>query len=102
MIQMTTPDLIFNVDVDLTGADEISITFRQNGSNVLILDKDRLDVESDKITVTFSQAESGRFATGKVLMQIKALVGGKVISHPNPVETTVYRIYDRRVFGDGV
>lgn len=101
MIQMTTPDVSFLVDVDLTGADEVSVTFRQNGENVLVLDKDALTITSTKITHTFTQEETGLFSARKPLrIQIKALVNGRVISHKKPVETSVYEIFDKRVFGD--
>ena len=101
IIRMTTPDIIFDVDVDLTEAPEISVTFRQIGKNVLILDKTALTVTEDSITHTFTQTEAAKFYPGSVQIQIKALTSdGRVISHDPPIQTTVAEIFDERVFGN--
>ena len=101
MIRMTTPDIIFDVDVDLTEALEISMTFRQLAKNVLVLDKSKLNVTPTTITHTFTQEESGMFFVGPMDIQIKALTSdGRVISH-DPVRTSASVIFDERYFTDG-
>ena len=103
MIQSTTPDVIFTVDVDLTSATEVSVTFQQNNKNVLVLDASSLTITPTTITHTFTQRESLRFnADIPAYIQIKAMLSdGRVISHKNPLVMNVYEIFDRRVFGDG-
>ena len=98
MIRMTTPTIIFDVDVDLTEAQEISVTFRQLTKNILVLDKSDLEITATTITHTFTQEETEKFYVGGVEIQIKALTAdGKVVSH-DPVSTTVSVIFDERVF----
>lgn len=102
MIQMTTPDLIFNVDVDLRAARVVSVAFKQSDRVVLLLDKPDLTITADSIRHTFTQEETGRFNHRLPLkIQIKAMTAdGRVISHPEPITTTVAEIFDRRVIAD--
>jgi len=101
MIQMTTPDIVFTVDVDLRSAEKVSVTFRQGSRNVLVLDKDELTISATQLRHTFTEEESRKFKTSQpVRMQIKALVDGKVISHKDPMTMDVTEIFDKRVFDD--
>jgi hypothetical protein len=101
MIQMTTPVHVFSVDVDLTEAPEVSVTYKQRGAIVLQLNKDDIEITTTEIRHTFTQEESGKFRVGDATAQIKAiLTDGTVISHKKPVEIMVHEIYDKRVFSD--
>lgn len=101
IIRMTTPTIIFDVDVDLTTAPKISVAFRQLGRNVLLLNKDELTVTTTTISHTFTQEESQQFRVSDMQIQIKALTAdGRVISH-DPVETSASIIFDERVFSNG-
>ena len=103
IIQMTTPLLEMEVDVDCTGADEISLTFEQGNRQVLRLDKADLTVTSTKISHKFTQLESGRFYPDIIVKgQLKALIGSDVYANDmkeNPILLDVSRILDTREFG---
>lgn len=102
LIQMTTPDVVFDVDVDLTEARAVSVAFKQSDRVVLLLDKPDLTITADSIRHTFTQEETGRFNCRVPLkIQIKAMTAdGRVISHEEPITTSVAEIFDRRVFAD--
>lgn len=72
----TTPTHEFSVDVDLTSAEEIYISYRQGGkmSNKVLVEKDINDiiVEPDKLTVTLTQEDTLAFRVGSLEVQIRA------------------------------
>lgn len=85
-----TPTCIFHTNVDLSDATVIYVTFRQGRTKVEHSIKD-IEVTSEQIAVTLSQAETLRFAEdgGLIKMQVRAkFADGKAVVS-NIVETEV-------------
>jgi hypothetical protein len=78
MIRGTTPTHIFTVDVDLSTAVAIYITYEQNGRNLVEKDISDITVAEDAethektLTTTLTQGETLRFRSGDVRIQIRA------------------------------
>lgn len=69
----TTPTHIFETDIDLTDAEVVYLTYKQDGNTVLHKEKEELNIESDKVTVELSQTDTLMFSTiGRVQIQIRA------------------------------
>lgn len=66
----TTPVQVYNTDVDLTTAD-IYLTFEQDGSIVLELTNDDVEITEDSIIVHLSQRQTGLFTPGSVNVQLR-------------------------------
>lgn len=100
MIRMTTGSVIFDVDVDLTDADEASLTFTQWNKVVLKLHKNELEITPTSVSHRFTQQESALFSDRRdALVQLKARVGDMVYSHEPPVTMHVGKILDEDFFG---
>lgn len=67
----TTPTNTFSVNIDLTSATAIYVTYAQKGVTVLEKTGADLDVTADKIVVHLTQAETLSFAPGLVFLQIR-------------------------------
>ena len=72
MIRGTTPTNTFNVDVDLTDAVAIYITYVQGDQTIFEKDIDDITVESDKLTVNLSQEDTLKLSPKEVRIQIRA------------------------------
>ena len=72
MIQLTTPDLVFNVDVDLTQAQKVSLVFRQYGDNLWICNKSDLQITPTQILYTIPADKSKLLRPAELLLQIRA------------------------------
>lgn len=69
----TTPTHIFEVDIDLTIAEVVQLTYKQNNQTILTKETDDLNIETDKITAELTQQETLMFSTvGQVNIQIRA------------------------------
>ena len=69
----TTPNQIFNVDIDLTDAEVLYLTYKQGNVIVLEKEKDDLTITKDKVTFRMTQKESLVFETNNpVKIQIRA------------------------------
>lgn len=69
----TTPTNYFDVDVDLTDAVTIFITYQQSGITVVEKSIDDIEVTPERLFVNLTQRETLRFAqVGKIKMQIRA------------------------------
>lgn len=72
--QGTTPYLVFQVEGDLSEAEQIVVTIRQNNA-VLNLMRDRVTVEAEgetsELTVHLTQEETLRFGEGRAEAQIR-------------------------------
>lgn len=69
----TTPTHIFAVDIDLTDAAVLFITYRQNGKTVLEKSLEDCEITTEEIRVTLSQEDTLAFSVeGKVEIQIRA------------------------------
>ena len=69
----TTPVHSFETDVDLTDAEVIYITYKQNGKVVLEKEKADIEVTSEGISTKLTQKDTLAFNTiGEVAIQIRA------------------------------
>ena len=69
----TTPTHIFTVDVDLTQATVIYLTYKQGSTTVIERDKTEMTVTSDSITVELTQEETLALNTSNAIqIQIRA------------------------------
>ena len=84
----TTPTHVFNVNTDLTSAEEIYITYKQ-GSNVVVeFDLSKINVEKNKLTVQLTQKETLMFALSpQVRIQIRAKFPGGLAIASNIIST---------------
>ena len=70
MIRGTTPTFILTVDgVDLTMAKNVYVTFAQRNTKLTKTGQD-IEVSSGQVEVYFSQAESLKFSTGAIMIQM--------------------------------
>lgn len=92
MYRGTTPTNIFNVDVDLTEATEIYITYAQRGKPVpaTVLEKSRSDltVTDTQLTVKLTQEDTLKFVSGEVSIQIRAKFSDGTAIASNIIKTT--------------
>lgn len=73
----TTPTHTFETDIDLTAAEEIYLTYRQDKCNILELQMDRMEVTPEQIQVTLTQAETLMFKASKpVYIQLRVKFPG--------------------------
>lgn len=87
----TTPNQIFNVDLDLTGTEVLYLTYKQDKDIVLEKTKDDLTITKDQVSFRMTQEESLLFNTNiTVKMQIRArfpdgtaVESEGVITHPD-------------------
>ncbi len=74
IIRGTTPTNIFNVNVDLTEAEDIIISYAQKGNVVINKMISDIDVTEDTLSTTLTQTETLKLdATYNVEIQIRAL-----------------------------
>ena len=92
MIRGTTPINHFNVDLDLTEADVIYITYKQNGKVAFEKEKSDIAVTAERLSVKLSQADTLKLDAREVEIQIRARFpdGNAVAS--NIIKTTASRI----------
>lgn len=88
----TTPTNIFNVNVDLTGAEVIYVTYKQSDSVVVEKEKGDCTVTSESISVMLTQEDTLKFNTGPVEIQIRARFPNESAIASNIMKTTVTRI----------
>lgn len=93
----TTQERYIDVDVDLTGADRIYVTFAQNGRNLVEKTISDLRVEPERIWFTMTQLETLRFDNRKinpppVEVQIRAGWPNGDCAKSNIMETTAGRL----------
>lgn len=67
----TTPTNTFTTDIDLTEAVVLYITYKQNHRVVIEKTLNDVTVTPEAVEVTLTQAETLRFRTGDVEMQIR-------------------------------
>ena len=89
----TTPTHIFNVDIDLTGADEIYLTYKQGSKVIVEFDRSNIEVEEDKLTVKLTQEETLLFKlTPQVRIQIRAKFPSGLAVASNIISTNAEEI----------
>ena len=73
MVRGTTPTHTFLTDVDLTDAEALYVTYKQNGRILVEKALEDVSISEDMVTVRLTQAETLRFSPiGRVRMQIRA------------------------------
>lgn len=68
----TTPTNTFTVDVDLTQAEALFVTYKQSSRTVIEKALADVTVTAKAVTVELSQADTLKFGKGEVEMQIRA------------------------------
>lgn len=98
MIQFTTPTHIFNVNIDLTNADVIFVTYKQDNNTVVEKNKPDLEITENSVTLRLTQEDTGKFIYAQpVEIQIRARFFDGTAVASNIMRTTV-----ERVLKDGV
>lgn len=92
MIRGTTPTHIFNVNVDLSEAEVIYITYKQSESIVVEKEKADCTVSGETISVKLTQEDTLKFNTAPVEIQIRARFPDGSAIASNIMQTTVTRI----------
>ena len=89
----TTVENTFTTDIDLTEAEVIFITYKQKNRKVIEKSIDDIDVSTDSLVVTLTQADTLAFSAGTpVEVQIRArFVSGSAVAS-NVMTTTVDKI----------
>ena len=89
----STPTHFFRTDISLVDAVELYVTYKQLKKTVVEKTKDDCVVESDKITVVLTQADTLKFnAKYKVEMQIRPIWADGSTYPSNIMVTDVYRL----------
>lgn len=77
----TTPTNTFTVDVDLTQAEALYITYKQGGRTVIEKKLADITVTAEALTVTLTQTDTLKLRSGNVEIQIRArLIGGEALA----------------------
>lgn len=89
----TTPTHIFETDIDLTAAEEIYLTYRQDTCNILELTMDRMEVTPEQIQVSLTQAETLMFKANKpVYIQMRVKFADESAIASDVINTTTQQI----------
>lgn len=92
MFRGTTPTNVFNVDIDLTTATEMYISYEQNKQVIIEKELSDVTVTEDTVSIKLTQAETLTFVPGKVFIQIRAKFGDGTAVASNIINTTAERI----------
>lgn len=78
----TTPTHEFSTDINLTSAEVLYITYKQDGKSIIEKDIDAVDIEAEKVTTQLTQEETLKVQPhGTVKVQIRArLAGGEAVA----------------------
>lgn len=77
----TTPTNTFTVDVDLTSAVALYITYKQGARVAIEKAIDDIDITSEALTVTLTQQDTLKLTNGDVDIQVRArFPGGSAIA----------------------
>lgn len=92
MYRGTTPTNIFNVDIDLTNAEVIYITYKQQNKVVIEKTKDDITVTTETLTVKLTQDETLKLTEREVEIQIRARFSDGTALASNIIKTTANKI----------
>ena len=92
MIRGTTPTHTFNVNVDLTNADVIYITYKQGNDTVVEKVKSDCEITSTSVSVTLTQEDTLKFNASDVEIQIRARFPDDSAIASNIMRTSVTRV----------
>lgn len=92
MIRGTTPEHYFSVNVDLSSATELYITYSQNGKPIIEKKIDDATITEDTITVNLTQEDTLKLKERDCQIQIRVkLLDGTAIAS-NIITTNVLNI----------
>lgn len=98
MWQFSTPTHVFTLPVSPKLFKEIRITYRQGDRVVLKKTTDDCIIDGNKIMVTLTQEETGKFdATQNVGIQMRLMTSSGSVSASNEVIIDVGRVADSEV-----
>lgn len=92
MFRGTTPTNIFNVDIDLTNAEVIYITYKQQNKVVIEKTKDDITATTETLTVKLTQDETLKLTEREVEIQIRARFSDGTALASNIIKTTASKI----------
>ena len=92
ILRGTTPTNYFNVDLDLTEAASIYITYAQNDDVVFEKEKSDITITPERLSVMLTQEDTLKLDEGEVLIQIRARLSDGTAVASNIVKTTAGRI----------
>lgn len=92
MFRGTTPNNIFEVDIDCTDAEEIYITYSQFQQVIIEKSIEDVIVTAETITVLLTQEDTLLFRPGKVEIQIRVKYPDGKAMACDIIETTAKRI----------
>lgn len=93
MYRGTTPTNTFNVDIDLTDAEVVYITYQQRHSTVIERSKSEIDITPTALTVQLTQEETLRLAANiSVVIQIRARFSDGTAVASNIIQTDVQTV----------
>ena len=92
MIRGTTPLNIFTVDEDLTNADVIYITYKQNNNVAIEKSLPDIQVTSDTLTVRLTQEDTLNLEPREVSIQIRARFADGTAIASNVIQTTATKV----------
>lgn len=92
MFRGTTPTNVFNVDVDLTNAEVIYITYKQQNKVVFEKTKDDITATAQTLTVKLTQEETLKLTEREVEIQIRARFSDGTALASNIIKTTASKI----------
>lgn len=98
IIRGTTPTHTFAVDADLTDAEVIYITYKQDNSIVLEKTKDDIQVSSEQLAVRLSQEETLAF-NHNLFTEIQARAK---YSDGTAIASNIIKVAPKRILKDGV
>ena len=75
----TTPTIKISTNADLRAADEVWLTIK-SGTGELTITKKELTVDETTITARLTQAQTLAFASGRLSIQLRALIGSAAIA----------------------
>lgn len=81
MIRATTPKHIFEFDVNAEEFENILITYKQCGRNILNFEKNEIELNGKTATVTLSETQTKEFrADHPLYVQVRVLLNGEVMA----------------------
>lgn len=92
MFRGTTPTNVFNVDLDLTNAEVIYITYKQQNKVVFEKEKSDITVTENSLTVKLTQEETLKLTEREVEIQIRARFSDGTALASNIIKTTANKI----------
>lgn len=94
----TTPTHTFTTDLDLTAAEVLFVTYKQQGKTIVEKDIGEVMLEPEQISLELSQDDTLAFSTtGEVQIQIRArFAGGEAVA------SNIIRVPAEAILKDGV